>query len=67
MGGPLVDANRLIVVTQFGNIQFLEVQTGASINGTIIPAAAGGAAAVSGPWLYVPGADGRLYALLGTQ
>ncbi len=67
VGGPLVDANRLIVVTQFGNIQFLEVQTGASINGTIIPAPAGGAAAVSGPWLYVPGADGRLYALLGTQ
>jgi outer membrane protein assembly factor BamB len=67
MGGPLVDANRLIVVTQFGNIQFLEVQTGASINGTIIPAPAGGAAAVSGPWLYIPGADGRLYALLGTQ
>ena len=67
VGSPLVDADNVLVVTQSGNIQFIDSQTGAQLNGSIIPAPAGGAAAVSGPWIYVPGADGRLYALLGTE
>jgi outer membrane protein assembly factor BamB len=67
VGGPFVDADHVLVVTQSGNIQFLDAQTGSQLNGSIIPAPVGGAAAVSGPWIYVPGADGRLYALLGTE
>lgn len=67
MGGPLVDGARVLVITQAGNAQFLDATNGAPLGSAIISAPAGGAGAVSGPWIYVPGADGRLYALLGVQ
>lgn len=67
LGGSLVDANRVLVVTQFGNVQIFDAQMGSPIYGTIIPSPAGGAPAVSSHWIFVPAANGRLYALLGTQ
>lgn len=67
LGGPLVDSNSVLVVTQFGSVQIFDVQTGSSIYGSIIPSPAGGAPALSGPWIFVPGADARLYALQGIE
>lgn len=67
MGGPLVDANRVLVVTQSGNVQMLENQSGSAISVPSIASFVGGAPAVSGPYIFVPGTDGRLYELLGNQ
>lgn len=67
LGGPLVDARHVLVVTQPGNVHIFDTQTGSSTYGSLIPAPAGGAPAVSGPWIFIPGANGRVYALLGTQ
>jgi outer membrane protein assembly factor BamB len=67
LGGPLVDATHVLVVTQPGNLHIFDVQTGSSTYGTILLAPAGGAPAVSGGWIYVPGANGRVMALAGTQ
>ncbi len=67
MGGPLVDANRVLVITQAGTVQLLDNQNGSSIAVASITASAGGAPAVSGPYIFIPGTDGRLYELLGSQ
>jgi outer membrane protein assembly factor BamB len=65
MGGPLVDAGRVLVVTESGRVELLDAQSGSTLSGQNISAQAGGAAAVSGPNVYVPGVDGRLYAITG--
>lgn len=67
LGGPLVDSSRVLVVTQSGTVQMFESQSGSGITVPSIASPAGGAPAVSGAYLFVPGTDGRLYALLGNQ
>jgi outer membrane protein assembly factor BamB len=67
MGGPLVDANHVLVVTQAGNVSLLDNQSGATTSVPSIASSVGGAPAVSGPYIFVPGTDGRLYELLGSQ
>lgn len=67
MGGPLVDATHLMAVTQAGNVHLLDNTNGSAISVPSIASFAGGAPAVSGAYIFVPGTDGRLYALLGSQ
>jgi outer membrane protein assembly factor BamB len=67
MGGPLVDANRVLVVTQAGTIHLFNNQDGSAIAVPSIASFAGGAPAVSGAYIFVPGTDGFLYELLGSQ
>jgi outer membrane protein assembly factor BamB len=67
MGGPLVDATRVLVVTQAGNVHLLDNESGSANSVPSIAASAGGAPAVSGPYIFIPGVDGRLYELLGSQ
>ncbi|MCC6453919.1 MAG: PQQ-binding-like beta-propeller repeat protein [Caldilineaceae bacterium] len=63
LGGPLIDASRILVVTESGRVEMLDAQSGSTLSGQNIPAQAGGSAAVSGPNIFVPGVDGRLYAI----
>lgn len=65
LGGPLTDGDQVLVVTQGGNIQFFDADTG-DTRSSAIPAPAGGAAAVGGQWLYIPGADSQFYAAHGS-
>jgi outer membrane protein assembly factor BamB len=67
MGGPLVDASHALVVTQSGTVHLFETGSGSSISVPSIGASAAGAPAISGAYIFVPGTDGRLYALLGSQ
>jgi outer membrane protein assembly factor BamB len=67
MGGPLVDANNALVVTQSGTVHLFENQSGSSISVPSIASFAAGAPAISGAYIFVPGTDGRLYALIGSQ
>jgi outer membrane protein assembly factor BamB len=67
MGGPLVDNHRVLIVTKAGNIYLLDSQSGAAIVVPSIPAPAAGGPAVSGPYIFIPGSDGRLYELLTKQ
>ncbi len=55
-----------MVLTQGGNWTYLDPATGSTLVSLVIPAAAGGAAAVSESWLFFPGTDGRMYAVQGT-
>jgi outer membrane protein assembly factor BamB len=67
MGGPLVDATRALVITQAGNLHMFENQSGSAIPAPSIASFVAAAPAVSGAYVFVPGIDGRLYALLGNQ
>jgi outer membrane protein assembly factor BamB len=67
MGGPLVDANRVLVVTSAGTVHLFDNNSGSAISVPSIGAQAGGGPAVSGAYLFVPGTDGRLYAYVGSQ
>lgn len=67
MGGPLVDANRVLVATQAGTIHLFDNSNGSALSVPSISASAGGGPAVSGAYLFVPGSNGRLYAHLGSQ
>lgn len=67
LGGPIVDDEFIVIVTQVGIIQFLNAVNGNTAGGSSILSNAGGAPAVSPPYVYVPGFDGRLYALQGSQ
>ena len=67
MGGPLVDANHALVVTQGGLVHLLENDSGSSIAVPSVGSSAAGGPAVSGAYIFVPGTDGRLYALVGSQ
>ncbi len=66
LGSPMSDAARVMVLTQGGNWTYLDPATGSTLVSLVIPAAAGGAAAVSESWLFFPGTDGRMYAVQGT-
>jgi outer membrane protein assembly factor BamB len=68
MGGPLVDANRVLVVAQAGGtVHLFENQSGSAISVPSIGVDAGGAPAVSGGYIFVPGTDGRLYSIVSSQ
>lgn len=67
MGGPLVDADRVLIVTQAGLVHLLENASGSPISVPSITSSVAGGPAISGAYIFVPGTDGRLYALLGSQ
>jgi outer membrane protein assembly factor BamB len=62
LGGPIVDGERILVVTQNGSVQFLEAASGGLLDEATLPNFAVGAAAVSGEWIFVPAEDGGMYA-----
>jgi len=67
IGGPIADQERLLVVTDNGDIQSIALADGAVRHeAALIQGTLGGAVAVSGPYLFAPGANGSLYALRGT-
>lgn len=61
-GGPLVDETRVLVVSESGAIQYLDVVTGAVIAANVQAAPLGGPAAAVAPWLFAPGQNAVLYA-----
>jgi outer membrane protein assembly factor BamB len=67
LAGPLVDNELVLVTTAGGNVQFLNASTGNVLNSAVIPAQASGPAALSPPWIYVPGTNGGIYALRTSQ
>jgi hypothetical protein len=67
LGGVWADSSYVLALTQGGTLHYLEAFTGSAIGGAIVPAPAGGAGAISGAWVYVPGSDGILYALRAAQ
>lgn len=64
-GIPLNNGATVLVVTQSGNVLLLDLASGSIVGSALIPAQAGGAPAVGGGLIYVPGTDGRLHALRG--
>lgn len=63
--GVWADNSRVLALTQGGTLQSMEASTGSALGNAAIPAPAGGAGAVSGRRVFVPGSDGSLYALEG--
>ncbi len=61
-GGPIVDDTRVLVVTDSGAIQYLDVVTGAVIAANVQAAPLGGAAAAVSPWLFAPGQNAIIFA-----
>jgi outer membrane protein assembly factor BamB len=64
IGGPLVDQSSGFVLTQSGTLQLFNVTSGSIIGSANIPSGAGGAPAVSSPWIYIPLQDGQPYGLV---
>lgn len=66
VGGPIVDGDQVIVVTNSGNIRMFN-NSGGQIDALSLPngALATGAPAVSGLYLYIPGNNGTVHALRG--
>ncbi len=62
LGGALVDDVRVFVATDGGAFQYLDVVTGALLQGNVQSPTLGGAAAVAGPWIFAPGQNGILFA-----
>ncbi len=67
VGGVWADNVRVLALTQGGSLQFMDAATGNILGSATVPATAGGAGAVSGPWVFIPGSDGNLYALRAVQ
>ncbi len=65
VGGPLVAGDRLALVTTQGSVQIFDAVSGVHLEDGFVPTGVTGAAAVGGGWVFVPGADGALYALRG--
>lgn len=65
LGVPLNDGNLVLAVTDNGGVQLLDLRDGSMVGNALIQAQAGGAPAVGNGVIYVPGTDGRLYALRG--
>lgn len=66
LGSPMSDASHVMALTQGGNLTYLDPATGSTLVSFVIPVQAGGAAAVSESWFFIPGTDGRMYAVQGT-
>ncbi len=64
MGGILVGEGRLLFVSESGTIQVLNALNGNMIFATSIPFRVAGSPAASGNHIFIPGIDGRLYALI---
>lgn len=67
-GGPIVGPNQILVVTDIGNLRMFDLNginiDNVSLSGGVqVPV--GGAPAVSGLYIFVPGADGKVYAFRG--
>ncbi len=61
-GGALVDDTRVFVGTDGGAFQYLDVVTGALLQGNVQSTVLGGAVAVAGPWIFAPAQSGILFA-----
>ncbi|HXF63663.1 MAG TPA: PQQ-binding-like beta-propeller repeat protein, partial [Caldilineaceae bacterium] len=65
LGGPWTDNAIVLAFTSTGSLVFLDAASGNVLATPSIRAPAGGAGAVSGPWVYMPGQDGVLYGVRG--
>ncbi len=65
VGGPIVAGDRLVLVTPQGSVQIFDAVSGAHLEDGFIATQVTDAAAVAGGWIFVPGANGSLYALKG--
>lgn len=67
LGGPYADNTKAIIYLENGTVQFLDSASGAVTSIATLPsgATATSAAAISGQYIFAPGADGRLQALSG--
>ena len=50
------------MATDGGAFQYLDVVTGALLQGNVQSPSLGGAVAVAGPWVFVPAQSGTLFA-----
>ena len=66
LGVPLSDAGRIMVLTQGGNVTYMDAASGSTLSTVSLPAPAAGWAAFSESWFFVPGQNGIMYALQGS-
>ena len=67
-GGPIVDGEQILMISQNGDIQYVNLTDGSVHNDApLIKAPLSGAPAVSGLYIFAPSKDNNLYAMLGTQ
>lgn len=66
-GGPIVDNNRVLVVTETGALRMFDTNGVAVLSEDLQGAQAIAPPAVSAPYIYVPGSDGRVHAFRGQQ
>lgn len=64
-GGPIVDDEFIVIANQGGLVQFLNAVTGNTAGGSSVLVNVPGSPAVSFPYVFIAGGDGRLYALQG--
>lgn len=62
LGGALVDDTRVFVGADGGAFQYLDVVTGALLQGNVQSPTLGGPIAVAGPWIFAPTQAGVLFA-----
>jgi outer membrane protein assembly factor BamB len=65
LGGPWADNSLVSGFTNGGALVILDAASGTVLGTPGIRAAAAGAGAVSGSWVYLPGVDGVLYGMRG--
>jgi outer membrane protein assembly factor BamB len=62
VAGPWTDDTRALILTEGGSLTSVDLVSGATVAGANIPAPPSGGAAISAPWVFIPGRDGNLYA-----
>lgn len=67
VGGPIAGNGRILFVSKGGALQILDANQGVLMGNATIPTQVSGAPAISGSWIFVPGADGSLYSLRGSD
>lgn len=65
LAGPFVGANEVLVQMEDGAIRTFDKFTGASLSNFIVNSRLAAPGIVAGPWIYLPGADTRLYGVRG--
>lgn len=66
LGGPIVDSTQVLIVTDSGDVQYVNPVDGSTHHeAPLIQAPPSGSPAISGIYLFVPGTNNNLYALRG--
>ncbi|MEZ4614655.1 MAG: PQQ-binding-like beta-propeller repeat protein [Caldilineaceae bacterium] len=67
-GGPIVGNNQILVVTDNGNLRLFDLN-GLNIDSAVLAngVQTTAAPAVSGPYIYIPGNDGKVHTFRGAQ